>query len=125
MADQTNRLAGVASITVGGVTYLLQGDLNWSPSTLTRETLVGQDQVHGYKELPVASFIAGTLRDTNNLTVQDFNQMTDVTVNVQLANGKQVVGRNMWCVNVQEVKSMEATFEVRFEGNSVTEILGD
>jgi len=124
MADNPiNRLAGVASITFNGVTYLLQGELTWSPSTVTRETLTGQDQVHGYKELPVAPFISGVLRDTNNLTVQDFNQMTDTTVSLTLANGKQVVGRNMWCVNVQEVKSMEATFEVRFEGGSVTEVL--
>jgi len=124
MAAPTNRLAGIASIVVGGVTYLLQGELTWSPSTVTRETLTGQDQVHGFKEMPVAPFIAGTLRDTNNLTVEDFNQMTDVTVNLTLANGKSVTGRNMWCVGVQEVKSTEATFEVRFESQSVTEVLG-
>lgn len=123
MADTTNRLAGVANISVDGVSYLLQGELTWSPSVVTRESLVGQDQVHGYKEMPIAPFISGTLRDTNNLTVQDFNNMTNVTLSLTLANGKQVVGRNMWCVNVQEVKSMEATFEVRFEGGSVTEVL--
>ena len=121
--DTTNRLAGVASIQVGGINYLLQGELTYSPSTVTRETLAGQDQVHGFKEMPVAPIISGTLRDTNNLTVQDFNQMTNVTVNLTLANGKTIVGRNMWCVNVQEVKATEATFEVRFEGQSVTEVL--
>jgi hypothetical protein len=123
MADNTNRLAGVASITVGGVNYLLQGELSYSPSTVMRDTLAGQDQVHGYKEMPVAPYISGTLRDTNNLTVQDFNQMTNVTVSLSLANGKSIVGRNMWCVKVQEVKATEATFEVRFEGQSVTEVL--
>jgi hypothetical protein len=123
MADLTNRLAGIASITVGGTTYLLQGALTWSPSKVTRDTLAGQDQVHGYKEMPVAGFISGTLRDTDSLTVADFNAMTNVTVAIDLANGKQVIGRNMWCVNVQEVKSEDATFEVRFEGQSVTEVL--
>ena len=121
--DTTNRLAGIASIQVGGVTYLLQGELSYSPSTVTRETLAGQDQVHGFKEMPVAGFISGSLRDTNNLTVADFNSFTNVTVSLALANGKSVIGRNMWCVGVQEVKATEATFEVRFEGNSVTEVL--
>jgi hypothetical protein len=121
--DTTNRLAGIASIQVGGVTYLLQGELSYSPSKVTRETLAGQDQVHGFKEMPVASFISGSLRDTNNLTVADFNQMTNVTISLSLANGKQVVGRNMWCTGVQEVKTQEATFEVKFEGTSVTEVL--
>jgi hypothetical protein len=57
------------------------------------------------------------------LTVADFNQMTNVTISLSLANGKQVVGRNMWCTGVQEVKTQEATFEVKFEGTSVTEVL--
>lgn len=121
MADTTNRLAGIASITVGGQTYLLQGDLTYSPSSVTRETIAGQDQVHGYKEMPVAGYISGVLRDTNNLKVADFNAMTNVNISVQLANGKNVVGRNMWCTGVQEVKTAEATFEVRFDSISVTE----
>ena len=121
--DTTNRLAGVATIQVGGTNYLLQGELSYSPSTVTRETLAGQDQVHGFKEMPVAGFISGTLRDTDNLTVAAFNAMTNVTVSLSLANGKQVVGRNMWCVNAQTVKATDATFEVRFESPSVTEVL--
>lgn len=123
--DTTNRLAGIATITADGQQYLLQAKLTYSPSTVTRETLAGQDQIHGFKEMPVSGFISGSFRDTGNLTVADFNLMTNVTVSVDLANGKQIIGRNMWVVGVQEVDSMEATFEVRFEGptNSVTEVL--
>lgn len=113
-----NRLAGIASITVAGVTYLLQGELKWSPSKVDRETLIGMDAVHGYKETPYASFIEGVLRDNNGLTVGDFNNMTSVNLTLQLANGKTVTGSNMWCVKAQEVNSMEATFDVRFEGIS-------
>lgn len=119
----TNRLAGIASIAVGGVTYLLQGELKWSSSEVDRETLVGQDSVHGYKEVPFAPFIEGTFRDTNGLTVADFNAMTSVNISVALANGKTITGSNMWSVKTQEVNSMEATFDLRFEGvsGSVTE----
>jgi hypothetical protein len=116
-----NRLAGIASIAIGGVTYLLAGELGYIPSTVKRETLVGQDAVHGYSELPNAGAIFGTLRDQGSLTVEDFNNMTSVNISVTLANGKTVVGSNMWCVNVQEVKTTDGTFEVRFEGQSVTE----
>ncbi len=38
-----------------------------------------------------------------------------------LANGKTIIGSNMWCVNAQEVKTTDGTFEVRFEGLSVLE----
>ena len=47
--------------------------------------------------------------------------MTSVTVICRLANGKQVYGTNMWCVEVGEVRTQEATFAVRFEGDSVSE----
>lgn len=119
--SSSKRLAGIASIAVGGKTYMLAGDLVWSPSLVERETLKGMDAVHGYKETPTAPYIAGTLRDAGDLTVQDFNNMTSVNISVALANGKTIIGTNMWCVNAQEVKSTEGTFEVRFEGTTVTE----
>ncbi|MDA8092350.1 MAG: phage tail tube protein [Betaproteobacteria bacterium] len=123
MADTTNRLAGVAYLSVDGQSYMLSGDLSYSPGSIKRESLSGQDSVHGYSEMPTAPFIAGTLRDSGQLTVASINQMTNVTVTLELANGKTVIGRNMWTVEAQEVKTQEATFEVRFEGlsGSVTE----
>lgn len=123
MAATTNRVAGIANISVDGVTYLLSGELTYSPADVERKSLIGQDQVHGYSEMPRAPFISGTLRDSNGLTVKDFNAMSDATIHLELANGKNVTGRNMWTVDAQEVKTQEGTFEVRFEGmtGSVTE----
>lgn len=123
MAANTNRVAGIANISVDGVTYLLSGELTYSPADVERKSLIGQDQVHGYSEMPRAPFISGTLRDSNGLTVKDFNVMSDATIHLELANGKNVTGRNMWTVDAQEVKTQEGTFEVRFEGmtGSVTE----
>jgi hypothetical protein len=73
--------------------------------------------------MPVAPFIAGTLRDTNGLSVAQLNAMTGVTVTLQLANNKLIVGRNMWTVESQTSKTTDATVEVRWEGpqGSVTE----
>jgi hypothetical protein len=123
MADTTNRVAGVAYITVDGTNYALTADLIYNPSIVTRETVTGQDTVHGFKEKPIAPYIAATLRDAQGLTVADFNAMTNNTVMAELANGKVIVGRNMWTVEAQEVKTEEATFEVRWEGlqGAVTE----
>ena len=121
MSDNTNRLAGVAYLSVDGASYMLAGDLSYQVSKVERETLTGQDRVHGYSEKPVAGFISGTLRDAGTLSVAAINDMTNVTVVCELANGKTVVGRNLWAVSVQEVKTMDATFEVRWEGFSVEE----
>lgn len=119
--SSVNRLAGTASFTVGGVTYLLSGELSYIVSTVERESLVGMDSVHGYKEMPHVGQIKGTLRDNSSIKVADFNAMTSVNITLQLANGKTIVGSNMWCTGVQEAKATDGTFEVSFEGNSVTE----
>lgn len=121
MADTTNRLAGIAFLTVDGQNYMLQGEASYGVSSVTRTTLVGQDAVHGYSEMPHPGFIAMTLRDSGGLTVANFNAMTNVTVTLELANGKTIVGRNMWTVEQQEVNTQEATFPVRFESFSVEE----
>lgn len=121
MADTTNRLAGIAYLAVDGQNYMLSGDLSYSPSKVTRETLVGQDRVHGYSEKPHPGFISGSFRDAGNLTVANFNAMTNVSVVAELANGKTIVGRNMWTVEAQEVKTAEGTFEVKWEGFNVEE----
>lgn len=124
MADTTNRLAGVASMMIDGVAYSLAGDFTYSTASVSRETLKGLDGVHGYKEMPRQPFISATLRDGQGVTVDNFTNMTNVTLSIQLANGKLIIGRNMWTVGEgAEVKSEEGTFEVRFEGfqGSVTE----
>ena len=121
MADTTNRLAGIAYLSVDGQSYMLSGDLTYKPSTVERESLIGQDRPHGYSEKPAVGSISGTLRDAGALTVANFNAMTNVTVTLELANGKTIIGRNMWTVESQEVKTADATFEVKWEGFTVEE----
>jgi hypothetical protein len=121
MGDTTNRLAGTAYVTVDGVTIMVAGQFKYSPSTVKRETLAGMDGVQGYKETPIAGFISCQFRDSGGTTVADFNSQTNVTVVAELANGKTIIGTGMWTVDSQEVDSAEATGEVKWESNSVTE----
>lgn len=124
MSDTTNRIAGLASITINGQTRMMSGDFEYNASSVTRETMTGLDRVHGYAEKPSAPHIAGQLRDAGDMSVADFNAMTNVSISLQLANGKNIIGRNMWTVENQTVKIADATFEVRFEGfdGSVVEL---
>jgi hypothetical protein len=123
MAIDSSRLAGTAYLTVDGVNYMLVGQLKYSPSKVSRESLVGQDGPHGFKEMPRVGSISMTLRDSGTLKVGDFNtNMVDVTVVARLANGKAVSGAHMWCVDAQEVDTNDGTFEVKFEGREVVEL---
>ena len=124
MADTTNRLAGIAFLAVDGSNYMLQGDLAYQVSKVERKSLTGQDAVHGYSEMPVAGHISATIRDSGGLSVAALNRMTNVTVTCELANGKVIIGRNMWAVDVQEVKTPEASIDIKWEGASVEEMAG-
>lgn len=116
-----SRLAGVAFLWIDGRSYPLVGDALYNPSSVTRESLVGMDTVHGFKETPMAGYIEGTIRDGNDLSVASLNGLTDSTVVLELANGKTVTGRNMWTAESQEVDLAEGKFKVRFEGPDVKE----
>ena len=121
MADNTNRIAGTANVTVDGKGYMVAGDFEYNPSKVTRETMSGMDGVHGYSEKPRPGSISATLRDAGGLTVADLNDMTNVTIVAELANGKTIIGRNMWTIEDQTAKSTDATIEVKWDGLSVTE----
>lgn len=116
-----NRLGGVASISIDGTIYMLVSDAVWSPTRWTHESKLGMDGYHGYTEKYVAGKIGCKLRDNGAIRVGDFNNMTNSTIVMQLANGKTVYGSNMVNVNAQEVEAMEGTFDVMFEGPSVWE----
>ena len=113
-----NAIAGTVDLTIDGAIYQLAGEFKYSPGSVKKETMAGQDSVHGYKTTPVAPYFEGSIRDSGRLTVGDFNTMDGVTVVAQLANGKTVLGSNMWTVEAQEVDTADAKFTVRFEGPS-------
>lgn len=123
MANTSNRLAGTADLSVDGQTYLVSGDFEYNPGLVSRESLAGMDQVHGYGEKPNVPHISCTLRDSGGLSVAALNAMTDVSISATLANGKVIVGRNMWTVESQTAKAADANIEVKWEGltGSVTE----
>lgn len=117
----SNLLAGIAKVSIDGVTRQLEGGAKYSVSTVKREELVGPDGFHGWKETPVAPSISMSLRDAGDMTVADFNAIRNSTIVLELANGKIVTGRNMGATDVQEVDAEDAKFELVFKGPQVTE----
>lgn len=121
MSGTSRRIAGVIAATINGDSWDAAGDVEYSPSTVARETLKGQSRVEGYSEMPQQGYISMNLRDRSDETVFGLNQSTDVQIILQLANGKTVVGSDMWQVGEIGVRTQEATFSIRFESDSVVE----
>ena len=111
----SRRLAGITSFTVNGSSFNVT-EFAWDPGPVERETMTSLSGVDGYRELPVAAYISGKFRDGQPVNVSGFVGQTNATIVVQLANGKQVVGHNLWYVGRPGVSGADATFDFRFEG---------
>jgi hypothetical protein len=111
------RLAGITVASVNGITYPIT-EFSWSPGVVKRETMTSLSGVDGYAENPRAPYVAGKFRDGASVSVTSFNAMTNATVVIQLANGKQIVGHNLWNTAETDVAGADATFDFKFEGVS-------
>lgn len=122
MAD-SQRLAGVASVTIDGRAFSIAGEGTYAPSGAGREALTGQDGYHGYSERPMPGRIRWKGRDSGAVSIAALGTASDATVVLSLANGKTIIGRNMARIGEGpiEVNTEDATFEVEFVGPDVTE----
>ena len=117
------RIAGVAYVFVDGRQYPLRGDLTISIDTIEREGVAGQDGVHGFTETPRVPWIEGSISDLGGLSLVTLQEMCDVTVTAELANGKVYVLRNAWTSTAREFDAAEGQATVRFEGMSAEEMI--
>lgn len=118
MAD--NFLGGTAYLTVNGQSRMLVGEFAYLVTQTKNETLLGMDGVHGVKKTPAAGMIKGKCRDSGSLSMTDVCNADDVTVVVELANGKTVTGRNMWRAgDPVEVDGDEGAYSIQWEGADV------
>lgn len=112
------KVGGKALLKINGVQYPLRGNLTIQLGNVQRESVVGVDQVHGIKEMPVAPFIEMDITDLGDLDISAVQNATDVTINVELNNGKQAVLRNASQVNAMELNAVDGFYTARFEGIS-------
>lgn len=117
-----NMIAGTAYLTIDGRSVQLVGEFSYRPTQMTVETLKGMDGIHGAKGSPEAGMIKAKLRDSGAISIQELGNATDVTVVAVLANGKTIVGRNMWRVGEPlEVDAEDASFAIQWEAADVVE----
>jgi hypothetical protein len=117
-----NRRAGVIQFQVNGMVYDCEGSFSYNLGNPKREGLVGQDRVHGYKELPQLPYVEGSIRDSKELSMNDLQNMNESTVTLKLANGKTIMLREAWYAADGKGETEDGKMEVRFEGMGAEEI---
>lgn len=118
----SQRRGGLIQFQVGGVLYDAKGNFSYNLGQAKRDAVVGSDSVHGFVEKPQVAFIEGEITDRGTLDLQALVTAQDVTVTLELANGKIIVLRDGWYAAEGTGNSEEGNVEVRFEGKSAQEI---
>lgn len=116
-------IAGTAFITVDGVTHLLDAECSYSVAKVSKSTKSGMSGVYGRIETPRACFIAGTFVDRGGLRVEDFADMDDVTVRLELISGKVIVLAGAHTTDAAEVNAATGSFQARWESGNGRELL--
>lgn len=116
------RVGGIIEVKANGELYSAKGSWTYNLGRPKRESIVGSDAVHGYKEMPQVPFIEGAVTDRNDLDLTSLLELSDATVTLQLANGKIIVLRNAVFAADGNVTTEEGEVEVRFEGQSAEEV---
>jgi hypothetical protein len=117
-------VAGTVYLRIDGRQYRARSEIKVNAVNIEREGVIGQDGVHGYIERPALPFIEGKMTDSADLSTQLLAQQCNVSVTIELLNGKNYVLRNAWCTKAAPVDTTDGSIEFRFEGRAMEELLG-
>ena len=110
------RVGGIMFLKVDGELFQAKGEFTYNLGAPKRTAVVGQDQVHGYNEVPQVPYVEGSITDNDELDLEKFVTIKDATVTIELANGKIIVLREAFYAADGNVTTTEGEIEVRFEG---------
>lgn len=117
------RIAGVIEFNINGRRRQAKGEFTYNLGALKRESIIGADEVHGFKETVQPAFIEGSITDEETLDIKnDLLNLTNDTISLKLNNNKRVVLRNAYYTADGSVTSEEGEIEVRFESQGAEEI---
>ena len=116
-------VGGRVFINVDGEQLLVRGNVTSNiGQNVTRETVVGVDQVHGNKETIAVPFIQFDITEKPEFPLSRINAITDATITAELADDRTLILRNAWHVGESERNPEEGQMTVRFEGMSGEEM---
>jgi hypothetical protein len=115
--SDSNRKGGTISFQLDGVQQDAKGNFSVNPGVPKTEPIIGSDgTVHGYKEVPQVPEIEGEITDRPDLDVKKLMRLRNVTVSLDLANGKGWVGHEMWFAAEGKIQTDEGNIAVKFQG---------
>jgi hypothetical protein len=118
----SQRRGGIIAVQINGEIQDAKGNWTYNLGRPKRDTILGADTVHGFKEVPQPAFIEGEITDRSTLNLDALTTIEDATITLELANGKVIVLRSAWFAGEGTGNSEEGNLAVRFEGKSAEEV---
>lgn len=116
------RVGGILFLKVDGELFQSKGEFTYNINPVKRESVVGTESIHGFKEEPKVVFFEGAITDSDTLDLEGFQAIRDATATLELANGKVIVFREAFYAADGDVTSSEGEIQVRFEAIKGEEI---
>ena len=118
----SNARAGIVYVDIDGVRFDLAGEVKIFPNDIERESLTGPDGVHGYKEMYIAPAIECEFLKNPSQSLKALQNLTNVSVQAECADGTRYVLRNAWSLKPVELDAVEGKYSLRFEGKAMEEL---
>lgn len=112
------RRGGIIQLQIAGVLQDAKGSFSYNLGQPKKTAIEGSSAIHGYSEKPQVAFIEGEITDRGTLDLKALNLTTDVTVTLELANGKVIVLRDAWNAGEGTGNTEEGNIAVRFESST-------
>jgi hypothetical protein len=113
-----SRLGGVFSFKLNAKLYQAgEGAFTFSLGGIKREAKLSSSGVAGFIAKPLVPYIEGELILSKELEIQDLKDAENVTVALELYNGKTFMLREAFFVGEGEA-STDGTIKIRFEGKT-------
>lgn len=110
------QVTGRVFITVAGNRIASKAGAKLMLGGLSREAVVADSGVVGYTEKPEVPGVECVLAHTADVSLADYQTMTNVSISFDTDTGKSFVLSNAWCANALELEGGE----VRLTFNAMT-----
>jgi hypothetical protein len=116
------RVGGKIFIKADGQQYKAKGNWTYNLGKDKKESVIGADGHHGFKAMPQVAFIEGVITDSGNISAEKLLELEDVTVTLELANGKIISLSGASFCGDGNITTEEGEIATRFEGEKAEEI---
>ncbi len=110
------RIAGTMYCKIDGEQLEIQGGFECPAAEVTREAVMGQAGLAGYKETTVKQYVKVTALFMPDFPLATLQSNTELTITVELANGKVYTLSGAFLENEAPVKGDDGTIDLEFAG---------